>query len=593
MNETESARLLQGFLSGAQEVVNKKQELNKINVFPVADGDTGSNLAALMQTILDQVSTQTRTIKEGLEQLSDAALIGARGNSGMIFAQYLYGLSASYDDTLLLEQAFVRATKEASKKAYQAVLDPKEGTILSVMRVWSEQLVQGIEHGHSFMEALLTAKVSTKEALDQTQFQMTVLKKNKLVDAGAKGFYYFIAGLTEYVCHGTLPDHMSIQVDQQEAIEEHFLSEAPTYRYCSEFLVKSLTVDLESFKATLASFGDSLVLIGDQRQVKIHLHTNQPAVLMSYLVANGQVVYQKVDDMQLQYQVGQKSKAKIAIVTDSIADLPATFSLEHQIHVLPMNLLLDEETFLDKLTIEPEYLKRRLTTATTMSTAQPTIKTVDALLSFLEGKYEHVLVISVSAKLSGTYQLITQRIKEKQLSSDWIQVIDSKLNSIAQGLLVKRAVELAEQEKPFVEIIQTLSSLSKRIFIYVAVADLNPMIRSGRIPQFLGKVAQNMSIHPIVSLTEEGDGKLIGASFSQKQSLKKITKKMKQYAAKNQLEEVYMTHVFDEQAAREWQKQLANQHITVEAIVESSAAIAISAGRFSLAVAGVLKEEEK
>ncbi|WP_303753295.1 DAK2 domain-containing protein [Enterococcus sp. S86.2] len=593
MKESERTKLLEGFLNGAKEVVNQKQELNRINVFPVADGDTGSNLAALMQTILDQVSIQTNSIKDGLNQLSEAAMMGARGNSGMIFAQYFYGLSTSYDDALVAEKALVYAAQEASKKAYQAVLEPKEGTILSVMHVWSEHLVEQIEHGNTLIEALTVAKRHTKAALEQTQFQMAVLKKNKLVDAGAKGFYYFIAGLTEYFCNGDVSHYEKMQVDQQEAIEEHFLSEAPRYRYCSEFLVKQLTIEFDTFKAQLAHYGDSLVLIGDQTQVKIHIHTSEPARLMSYLVSNGQVTYQKVDDMQLQYQIGQNAKAKIAIVTDSIADLPKDFSLEHQVHVLPMNLLLDEETFLDKLTIEPDYLQQRLKIAKSMSTAQPNIKTVDALLSFLEGKYDHVLVISVAAKLSGTYQLITQRIKEKQLSSNWIQVIDSKLNSIAQGLLVKRAVELVEADKSFETVVNELQSLRERIFIYVAVADLDPMIQSGRIPQFLGKIAQKASVHPIVSLNEEGDGKLIGASLSQKQSLKKITKKVSGFANKQRLEAVYVTHVFNEQAALDWKTSLNARAIPVDAIVESSAAIAISAGQSSLAIAGVLKEEEK
>lgn len=592
MNESEQTDLLQGFLNGAQEVVNKKRELNKINVFPVADGDTGSNLAALMQTILDQVSLKTQTVKEGLELVSDAAMIGARGNSGMIFAQYFYGLSSSYDATLTFDQAFVSAAKEASKKAYQAVLDPKEGTILSVMHVWSEQLAQEIATKDSFNEALRAAQLKTKEALEQTQFQMAILKKNKLVDAGAKGFYYFITGLTDYVCNGTTVQNLPESFDQQDVIEEHLLSESPTYRYCSEFIVKNIHTSFETFKDILASFGDSLVILGDTKQVKIHIHTNEPANLMTYLVSNGQVTYQKVDDMKLQYEIGQHPKAKIAIVTDSIADLPKGFDLEHQVHILPMNLLIDDETFLDKLTVEPHYLQQKLATASSMSTAQPTIKTVDALLSFLEGKYQHVIVISVSSKLSGTYQLITQRIKEKNLDSDWIQVIDSKLNSIAQGLLVKRAVELVESGQSFHQIVQELSSLSKRIFIYVAVADLNPMIQSGRIPQFLGKFAQTLSVHPIVSLTDEGEGKLIGASFSQKQSINKITKKIMHYAKNQQLEEVYLTHVFNEPAAKHWQQQLSSQSILVEAIVDSSAAIAISAGQSSLAVAGVLKEEK-
>lgn len=299
------------------------------------------------------------------------------------------------------------------------------------------------------------------------------------------------------------------------------------------------------------------------------------------------MTYQKVDDMRLQYEVTKKPRAKIAIVTDSIADLPEAFLLEHQVHVLPMNILAGEENFLDKLTVGPNMMQEKLRKQTKMSTAQPTIRTVDALLSFLEHKYEHVLVISVAAKLSGTYQLIKQRIKARELSSDWIRVIDSKLNSVAQGILVKQAVELVESGKSWESIYPEVEQMIERTFIYVAVADLSPMVQSGRIPRVLGKLAQKLSLYPIVSLDESGDGKLIGVSFSQKQSMKKIIKKI----AKLQLKELAITHVSSRDTAAIWQKQLEKETGEISYLVDSSAAIAISAGLGSVAVAGIKKEE--
>lgn len=252
-----------------------------------------------------------------------------------------------------------------------------------------------------------------------------------------------------------------------------------------------------------------------------------------------------------------------------------------------MNILAGEENFLDKLTIGPTLIQQKLTQQHKMSTAQPTIRTVDALLSFLENKYQHVLVIAVSAKLSGTYQLIKQRIKARDLSPEWIRVIDSKLNSVAQGLLVKQAVELVETGKPFDEVTQKIEQLTAQTFIYVAVADLAPMVESGRIPRILGKLAQKLSLYPIVSLDRNGEGKLIGVSFSQKQSMKKVIKKV----AKLQLKELAITHVSSERDAKLWQKELEAKIGGNSYLVDSSAAIAISAGLSSVAVAGIKKEE--
>lgn len=587
MMESESKRLLQSMLNGAAEVISKKDELNRINVFPVADGDTGSNLASLMQAIIDHVSPREYSTKELLEEVASAALIGARGNSGMIFAQYLNAVAESYHHLESTFDGLVQAFQNAVHKAYEALLDPKEGTILSVMKAWSEELAGTYEQERSFQQSLLNAQIVAEKALINTEFQMPILRKNRLVDSGAKGFYYFITGLKNAYCGKAVSDPVRFTEVEQTAEHRHVETSEPKYRYCSEFIIKQATISHQHLQEILAAKGDSLVIAGNEKQIKIHIHTNEPKEVLSLMAAYGVMTYQKVDDMRLQYEVTKKPRAKIAIVTDSIADLPEAFLLEHQVHVLPMNILAGEENFLDKLTVGPNMMQEKLRKQTKMSTAQPTIRTVDALLSFLEHKYEHVLVISVAAKLSGTYQLIKQRIKARELSSDWIRVIDSKLNSVAQGILVKQAVELVESGKSWESIYPEVEQMIERTFIYVAVADLSPMVQSGRIPRVLGKLAQKLSLYPIVSLDESGDGKLIGVSFSQKQSMKKIIKKI----AKLQLKELAITHVSSRDTAAIWQKQLEKETGEISYLVDSSAAIAISAGLGSVAVAGIKKEE--
>lgn len=587
MKESESRLLLQSMLNGAAEVISKKDELNRINIFPVADGDTGSNLASLMQAIIDNVSPREYSTKELLEEVASAALIGARGNSGMIFAQYLNAVAESYHHLESTFDGLVEAFQKAVHKAYDALLDPKEGTILSVMKAWSEALAGTYEQERSFQQSLLNAQRVAEQALINTEFQMAILRKNRLVDSGAKGFYYFIAGLTNAYCGGTVSTPNSYVEQETRQEHTHFETSEPIYRFCSEFIIKEATISHQTLQEVLAPKGDSLVIAGNEKQIKIHIHTNEPQEILSLLSEFGKMTYQKVDDMRLQYEVTKNPRAKIAIVTDSIADLPEDFLLEHQVHVLPMNILAGEENYLDKLTVGPTLIQQKLAQQHKMSTAQPTIRTVDALLSFLENKYEHVLVIAVSAELSGTYQLIKQRVKALDLSPEWVRVIDSKLNSVAQGLLVKQAVELVEAGKPFDEVTQKIEQLIAQTFIYVAVADLAPMVESGRIPRILGRLAQKLSLYPIVSLDRNGEGKLIGVSFSQKQSMKKIIKKV----GKLQLKELAITHVSSERDAKLWQKELEAKIGGNSYLVDSSAAIAISAGLSSVAVAGIKKEE--
>ncbi|MEI3639668.1 DAK2 domain-containing protein [Lactococcus cremoris] len=588
-------RLLESVIAGAQRVINGKDELNKINVFPVADGDTGSNLASLMQTIVDNLSNNKYSTNLLLDEVASAALIGARGNSGIIFAQYLNAVSDYYGVYETNLEILVVAFNKAVKNAYDSLIEPKEGTILSVMRRWADVLLITFKESSSFENALLEAKAEAWKALKETQFQMSILKKNKLVDSGAKGFYYFVSGFTDAYCGKSLGGQQEEIIPNKKEedktfIKEHFISEAPKNRYCSEFIIKESQKQENDLKELLRKWGDSLVIAGNKKQLKIHIHTNHPENILALLENWGTIIYQKVDDMQLQYEISQNRKSSIAIITDSVADLSADFILENQIFVLPLNISVGEQNFLDKLTINPQIFEEKYNKNLKMTTSQPSIQSVDSLFSFLEGKYDHIIVISVSSQLSGTYQLIKQRIREKKVTENQVHLIDSKLNSVAQGLLVKQAVKIISEEKPIEAILNEIENIIDRVFIYVAVADLSPMINSGRIPKFLGEVAQKISMHPIISLDKRGNGKLIGGSFSQARSMDKILKKIVLLSKKGQIEELALTHVLSKEAALKLNEIIKEKTTKNSEILDSSAAIGISAGLGSLAVAGLLKE---
>ncbi|AGV73123.1 DAK2 domain-containing protein [Lactococcus cremoris] len=588
-------RLLESVIAGAQRVINGKDELNKINVFPVADGDTGSNLASLMQTIVDNLSNNKYSTNLLLDEVASAALIGARGNSGIIFAQYLNAVSDYYGVYETNLEILVVAFNKAVRNAYDSLIEPKEGTILSVMRRWADVLLITFKESSSFENALLEAKAEAWKALKETQFQMSILKKNKLVDSGAKGFYYFVSGFTDAYCGESLGGQQEEIIPNKKEedkpfIKEHFISEAPKNRYCSEFIIKESQKQENDLKELLRKWGDSLVIAGNKKQLKIHIHTNHPESILALLENWGTIIYQKVDDMQLQYEISQNRKSSIAIVTDSVADLSADFILENQIFVLPLNISVGEQNFLDKLTINPQIFEEKYNKNLKMTTSQPSIQSVDSLFSFLEGKYDHIIVISVSSQLSGTYQLIKQRIREKKVTENQVHLIDSKLNSVAQGLLVKQAVKIISEEKPIEAILNEIENIIDRVFIYVAVADLSPMINSGRIPKFLGEVAQKISMHPIISLDKRGNGKLIGGSFSQARSMDKILKKIVLLSKKGQIEELALTHVLSKEAALKLNEIIKEKTTKNSEILDSSAAIGISAGLGSLAVAGLLKE---
>lgn len=594
MNKMTNQRFTQSVVAGAQMVIDHKEELNRINVFPVADGDTGSNLAALMQGIIDNLVLSEGALESQLNELATVALISARGNSGIIFAQFFSSVAEGFSGKTGTTENFIDALVYGVDKTYDSLADPKEGTILTVMRDWTTAFKLGYQGEQSLRDALLSAQKKAKQTLEDTEFQMAVLKKNRLVDSGGKGFYYFISGVTTNLLDGPKKKWLSSQepVDLNIKVAPHHETEEPIFRYCSEFILKNITSSKESVISAIKGKGDSLIVAGNDRQVKIHLHTNHPQDVLKVLLSHGEISYQKVDDMSKQYQVSKNRRRPIAIVTDSVADLPEEWVTTYQIHIIPMNILVGNQNYLDKLTIGSDAMAQSLGKGEKISTAQPSIQTVDALLSFLQGKYDHVLVLTVSQKLSGTYQLMNQRIKERQLSTDWIKVIDSRLNTVAQGLLVKKAAEIVDEEDNFEKIVASVEQLREKIFIYVAVDDLSPMIASGRIPKFIGNLARKLSLHPIVSLDMEGNGRLTGVTLTQNQSVKKINKKIKRLMNHQHLTDSLMTHVDAKNGAVAWQKELGETLLVFPEVIDCSAVIATSAGVGCMAIAGVLEEEK-
>lgn len=590
--------LLFAFQQGAIQLINQKQLLNQINVFPVSDGDTGSNLASLMQTILEETTEESHSVVEVFEKVADACLLGARGNSGIIFAQYFNGI---YNHLLQLEekssvQSFIESVKSAINEAYQAIEQPVEGTIITVIRSWAEALDDS-EQLFSLELLLPNALDKAKLALENTTNQLKVLKKNQVVDAGAKGFYLFIEGFTEAFVTKRTALHLvqdsaeSVKIERSE--QEHIHTTEPTYRYCTEILLDQVALSKSELQQKLRPFGDSLIVAVNRGKARIHIHSNQPDEVLKYLSGVGQPIQQKADDMLLQYQVNKQRKAPIALVTDSIADIPADYLLENQIHVLPMNILMGDTSYIDKITLQTkQFFDLDRQTDGRATSSQPTLKTVENLFSFLETRYEAILVITVAGKLSGTYYTVKEAAKRNRTIP--IEVIDSKQNSAAQGLLVMNANEWIQAGLPFTEIASRIVEKREQLKILVSVDDLDPMIQSGRIPQFVGKVAKRVNLKPIVSLDDFGEGKLSNFAFSRSGNEKKIFRELSKVNEQHKIKRYVIIHANNEEKAKLWGRKLREQlALSPSYITDSSTVIAMSAGAGSVAVAYELEGEEQ
>ncbi len=378
-------RLYQAVLAGGNAVIQDQNYLNRINVFPVPDADTGTNLASTMRSISAGASA-SRSVKETLRSLADTALIGARGNSGIIFAQFLLGFSREVENhDKLSTQSFGKAVKAAVQYAYQAMAHPVEGTMLTVIRDWADAVYQQSARFGDFSELLVDSLKVARQSLLDTPKKLKVLAKAGVVDAGAKGFVDFLEGIVQFITRGKLgriSESLPLPPDLEPPVHMH-RSEV-TQRYCSEALLTGTRIDLEALRAQVGSAGTSAIVAGSEEKARIHVHTDRPDKLFYKLRESGTTIQVKVDDMLRQYQAAHSRIHEIALVTDSACDLPAEILDAHQIHVIPFTLSFGDTLYLDKLTILPDRFYSLLKTEKMHpKTAQPSVGMVTHTYKFL------------------------------------------------------------------------------------------------------------------------------------------------------------------------------------------------------------------
>ncbi len=324
MNKIDAILLKDMIFSGANNLIKEKALIDKLNVFPVPDGDTGTNMSLTIESAVAELEkSNARTVTEVGKAITKGSLMGARGNSGVILSQILRGFSKSIEgkDELNIEDIAL-ALDSSREVAYKAVIKPVEGTILTVVRQTAEEAMK-IYKNHVdmkfFLEELL---VAANTSLSHTPELLKALKDANVVDSGGKGFAVFFEGL--YRGFIGEPVKKDINVSDKVAIfdEEdiHIFEGELEFGYCTEFMVKTDKIAPEDFKKEIEHFGDSLIVVGDEGLIKIHIHTNNPGELMEKAISYGDLDRIKIENMRLQHEVRieQNKDAKIEAVAPSI-----------------------------------------------------------------------------------------------------------------------------------------------------------------------------------------------------------------------------------------------------------------------------------
>ena len=517
--------------AGALAVVREQESLNRINVFPVRDADTGANLAATLKAAASRLgSAAPDSVGDAARVAADGALDGARGNSGAIFAQFLHGLASSMERLRNADGLqFAAAAVSGTESAYSALQDPREGTILSVLRAWSHELSRRAQE-EDLPELMHSGLVAAREALAATPRQLEVLARSHVVDAGGQGFVYFLEGLIDsfsghepaWVPMEAAPHGLPPFSGEHDEIDDRF-------RFCTEALLTQrggVPLSREDVMTRVVEIGESLVVAGGENRLRVHIHTNEPKRFLAAVAELGHIERTKIDDMVLQ-QLACRTSA-LGLVTDSTTDLPEDEAIELGMIAVPLTLTLGDEEYLDGVDITLDgFIQRILAGQGVPRSSQPAVadlvQTYRRLLECREG----VVSVHIAAALSGTVQ--AARAAAREVDAERIRVIDSCSVSIGAGLLVEAVGEAIASGADLDEVERIAENVKREIRVFGAVASLDFAVRGGRISPRLATSMERLHLSPIIALDETGKAGRAGVALGFDRALNTIVKRVVQY----------------------------------------------------------------
>jgi len=587
--ELDGRNLYYAFIAGARKVIENQVELNRINVFPVNDGDTGTNLAATIRSVMESIHPH-RSYKITAERIAEATLMNARGNSGIIFAQFFYGLSIETGNfrSITLKQ-FAESLAKSVSYVYAAVARPVEGTMLTVIKDFADYIYSSRNKFSDFNNMLTGAFEILKKSLLETKSKLAILEKNNVVDAGAKGFVLFFEGIMEFVHNRNIRELISarsITIPFQKT--EETVTEKMNFRYCTEALIRECKIDREMLIKILESYGDSVVVAGSEKLRRIHIHTNVPSELFNTLRKTGTITFQKADDMVRHFQTANERKWKIALVTDSTCDLSPEFIDTYQINMIPINLNFGENHYLDKVTLQPEQFYNLLSESSDHpKSSQINENTFVNLYSHLASHYDSVIAIHLSDQLSGTF-FSSQKAAHK-IAGEFgkqITVLNSKNLSGSLGLIVLRAAQAIESGLSHDEVVSMAEKWIRNTRIYVSVKTLKYMVRGGRVSATKGLVAKLLNINPIVSINEAGKAVLFDKTFSQKANMEKVMSHIKKINDSQKIWNYIVLHANNKKSADWFTEEMEKlTNMKPVSVVNISPVIGANAGAGAASVA--------
>ncbi len=533
-------------ISGIHRVIGEQDFLNRINVFPVADSDTGTNLSLSLGAALSTLSQDgEKHLGTMLAAVADALLDGARGNSGAIVAQFFQGMSdAAGEISRFTTYTFGKAVAVGSEYAHDALSKPREGTILSAISAFANALRQPSDSEDDFGAVMEDARQEVDKAVAETPEQLDVLRKAGVVDAGAKGFAELVAGVAEYLSHGTIcPPPDSPMLGEIAPVVDFAESDnVSRYRYCTECIVTGTDIDRRKLREALAELGDSLVLAGTKRKAKVHIHVDDPDEVFQLARRFGELGAQKADDMHRQQHSTHDGKRRFAVITDSAADITDEDLERLDIHMVPCRIQFGDRGYLDKVSITTdEFYEELSNNPHHPTTSQPAPGDFRRQFQFLASHFRDVLSINLTGRVSGTFEA-ARSAAERTVAPGTIHVIDSLNASMGQGQLVVLAAECADHGLSVADTIDAINKHLPQTKTYALLNDLRYAVRGGRLPRWVKVLATLFRITPIIATRDDGRIALSGYLFGRHNGAKRFARFVARKIPRSQAVDVAIGH---------------------------------------------------
>jgi hypothetical protein len=523
-------RLKHALKAGIVRLLSRQEHLNKINVFPVPDGDTGTNLALTMRAVLGSLPRAPDDhAGKTLTRIADAALDGARGNSGAILAQFFLGLGDRLGHLGNVgPDEFADGVRGGADYARDSLSEPREGTILTVLTDFAHE-VHRVQHEgvRDFGSLLRRGVAAARLSLERTTFQLEVLRRANVVDAGAQGFVELIEGMTDYIASGsqddpvvTVPALAEADLAEIAAGQEEDLA----YRYCTECVVTAERVDRRHLREQLSTIGGSLVVAGLQNKVRVHIHVNDPAEVFRIAARFGAVSGEKADDMQRQQHSAHATGRRVAVVTDSAADIPFDEMDRLDIHMVPVRVHFGDRSYLDKVGITAEeFFVEIARNPQHPKTSQPPPGDFRRQFEFLGSHFDSVVSVNLSRQVSGTCGA-AEAAATRVSTHGKVTVVDSMNASLGQGLVAMYAAECAQAGYDAARVIEATRAIVPRTRTFGLVGSLEYAVRGGRVPRWVKNAADALQLMPVLHNDRRGRVTAGGVLFGRERLKEKFAR---------------------------------------------------------------------